>query len=401
MYFTKKDDKIKVIFYLLKNSSMLNLIRNFLKPKYQSLNYIEIDKKNILYNLSFLQKQQQKAEIFPVIKSNAYWHGIKEMCFILNKTDIKTIVVDSFPEYQIVHKHSNKNILVLGEQSSTVYKYFDFKRTEFCIYNIETLKMLSKFKKNIKIHLFANTWMNREGIKNMKEFLRKSKRYLSYVQIIGFCSHLASADVESDMNQKQQLKFFQDLDILNENKFFPKWVHLGNSAWTFILKDVRLTAFRNGIAMFGYNVFEKNHPKYKVANKLKPALSIFSKINSIQELKKGDIVAYNETFIAKQSTKVASIPFWYFEWLNRLLSNKWCFYDKQGNSLPIAWRVCMNISCVEIKKLKLKVGDIIEIVSSDKRRKNSINKIAEITGTIPYEILVGFNSWIRKVINNG
>ena len=129
-------------------------------------------------------------------------------------------------------------------------------------------------------------------------------------------------------------------------------------------------------------------------------MGVYSKVNSIQDLEKWDTVAYSETFIAKQKTRIASIPFGYFEWLNRFLSNKWCFYDEHWNILPIAWRVCMNITCVEIKKLKLKVGDIIEIISTDRRKKNSIQKIAEMTWTIPYEILVWLNSGIRKVVDS-
>ncbi|MBO4516865.1 alanine racemase [bacterium] len=51
--------------------------------------------------------------MFPVLKSNAYGHGLELVTKILNKTDAPYLVVDSFPEYQIVKKYSNKNILLL------------------------------------------------------------------------------------------------------------------------------------------------------------------------------------------------------------------------------------------------------------------------------------------------
>ncbi len=77
------------------------------------MNVISIHKKAILSNYDFLQTLQPHAEIFPVLKSNAYGHGLKQMVKILRKTDAPYLVVDSFPEYQIVKKYSNKQILLL------------------------------------------------------------------------------------------------------------------------------------------------------------------------------------------------------------------------------------------------------------------------------------------------
>lgn len=81
---------------------MINYLRQFLKPKYETLNIIEIEAKKIIANFNYLKKRQGSAEIFPVLKSNAYGHGLKEMCLIINKTSAPMVAVDSFPEAQIV-----------------------------------------------------------------------------------------------------------------------------------------------------------------------------------------------------------------------------------------------------------------------------------------------------------
>ncbi|HCB51743.1 TPA: hypothetical protein DEP21_04215 [Patescibacteria group bacterium] len=80
--------------------------------------------------------------MFPVLKSNAYGHGIKEMTKILSRFDTPYLVVDSFPEYQIVKKYSDKNILIIGETLPDNYSKFDLKRTTFAVYNIDTIKAL-------------------------------------------------------------------------------------------------------------------------------------------------------------------------------------------------------------------------------------------------------------------
>ena len=77
------------------------------------MNVITIEKKTIFRNLEMLQKLQPNGELFPVLKSNAYGHGLKQMVKILRRADVPYLAVDSFPEYQIAKKYSNKDILLL------------------------------------------------------------------------------------------------------------------------------------------------------------------------------------------------------------------------------------------------------------------------------------------------
>jgi alanine racemase len=77
------------------------------------MNVISIDKKTIFRNYDILHKLHPHDAIFPILKSNAYGHGLKQMVKILRKTDAPFFAVDSFPEYQIVKKFSNKDILLL------------------------------------------------------------------------------------------------------------------------------------------------------------------------------------------------------------------------------------------------------------------------------------------------
>ena len=125
---------------------MWNWIKNIFKPRVEPMNKIYIHAKNILHNYDYLWSLQPWAAMFPVLKSNAYWHGLELITKILNKTDAPYLVVDSFPEYQIVKKYSNKNILLLWETLKRNYRKFNYSRTTFCVYNIETINYLAKKK---------------------------------------------------------------------------------------------------------------------------------------------------------------------------------------------------------------------------------------------------------------
>ena len=156
---------------------MFSFIKDWFKPNIEPMNHIYISKSNILYNYKYLQSLKPNADLFPVIKSNAYGHGIDQILQIYKWLPIKYIVVDSFPEYNIVMRHSKFNVLLLWETLPVNYEKFNFKRTAFCVYNLETLQVLAKLNKKLKIHLFLNTGMNREWVDadllpNALEFLK-------------------------------------------------------------------------------------------------------------------------------------------------------------------------------------------------------------------------------------
>lgn len=378
---------------------MINKLKQLFKPKYRTLNILEIKKQSILDNYKLLQDNQPQAAIFPVLKSNAYGHGLKEICTILNGSAAPFVVVDSFPEAQIAHRYFKKKILILGEMPAKVYSYCDFKRSEFCIYNRESLEALARLGQ-AKVHLFINSGMNREGIKDIKKFLEDNKDLLSKVEVSGFCSHLAASEASDGTTEKQLEKFLSDLEILKSEGYNPRWVHLGNSAAIFSLHNEKLTAFRSGLSLYGYNPFAEDSVDFK-ADGLEPALRLSSTVVSIQDLDAGDKVSYNGIYQAGSKGKVAVIPFGYYEGLDRGLSNMASLvWEEAGKRhyLKIAGKICMNLCCLEINDLNVKIGDRIEIVSWNKEDLNSLENLAKISGRITYELLVRFQANIRRII---
>ena len=387
---------------------MIDFLRKMRKAKYQTLNNLEIIEENILHNINFLYSLQKQAEMFPVLKSNAYGHGLKELCQILNKSQVKMVAVDSYPEAQIVYKYFKGKVLFLNEMPLKVYRYTKKKRSEFVVYNLETLKYLSRYRKKAKIHLFLNTGMNREGISDLKIFLEKGLKYLNKVDITGFCSHLAEANsLDSSMNIEQEKRFMQGLDLLREYKIFPKWLHLGASAAVFTLDNKNLSAFRPGLALYGYSPFPEDHNFSALAQKeLKPALRIYSQVISVQKIRTGDRVSYADTFRAKNDFDLAVIPFGYFEGLNRRLSNKAKFFlesqkkNQESLWLPLRGLVCMNMTCLDagLGKTDHLLGAKIQLISDLKDRENSLENLAKLSEMSPYEFLVKINHSIHRKI---
>ena len=260
---------------------MLSRIKTLFKPKLKTLNTIFISKAKILNNLEQLKTLQPKSAFFPVLKSNAYGYGILPMLEILKGQDFPYLAVDSFPEYQLIHKQSQFKTLIIGETHAENYRHFDHKRTAFAIYNLSTLQELANLKRPISIHLFLNTGMNREGIQiehlgAFLAFLKEKKQ----INLEGVMSHLHSADTDKESIKTQIAQFKTMTAIIEKNGFSPKRKHLGASAGLGIIQDDFFTAWRPGIALYGYAPSENRAENIK----LQPALRLESTIISLQSL---------------------------------------------------------------------------------------------------------------------
>ncbi len=383
----------------------IDVLKNLRKAKYPTLNRLEIVSHNLLSNLEFLKKVNTNIEIIPVLKANAYGHGLREVAKILNNTNTKRVAVDSFPESQIVNRYFKGKVLLIGEMSNESYAYLSFKNTEIVVYNLETLKNLANFGKKINIHLFYNSGMNREGIKDIRKFIDEAREYLNKVNVLGFCSHLASAEDDEKLNKCQSDNFFQALRFLNQAGFKPKIIHLGNSAGLFTLKDESLNACRVGLSFYGYHNFKQNSPYYDLLkNNLKPAIRVISQVVSVYQLKASEIVSYNSSYITtKNDTQVITIPFGYCEGLSfSLLNSNFKAQVIKGDQMvnvELIGRVSMNLSSWRVlDEIKIKPGDEVLIVSDDGNGDNNMKSLASKSQTIIYESLVRFKENIRRVV---
>lgn len=122
--------------------SLFQYLKNLYKPNITPMNVIVLSRSALLSNYRVLQSLHPGDEIFPVLKSNAYGHGIKEIASILKEVSPAYICVDSFPEYQIVRDVARCRSLIFGETLVENYHAFDPRWATLAVSNIETLKVL-------------------------------------------------------------------------------------------------------------------------------------------------------------------------------------------------------------------------------------------------------------------
>lgn len=371
-----------------------------LERGFETLNLIFIDAEKILFNYDFFVNKFSHHEIWPVIKANAYGHGLEVITEILKNRKPTYLVADSYFEALKIWKiNPHQKVLLIGAVLPENFHEIDLSKTTLTIYNLESLIALSKLNKPVKIHLKVNTGMNRQGLEldQISEFYNVLKQFPE-IELEGVMSHLADADnPDLSYTKLQEKKFAQALDIIESHSLQPKYVHLDATAGSVVTNKKLSNAIRLGIGLYGYNPLPSDHPKYAQLKRLKPALSFSTKIINVIKLKKGEKVSYNGTFIAKKETTIGILPVGYFDFYDRKLSGQAEVFFKE-KSYPIVGKICMNMCIVDFGHTPISLYNEVEVISSQPAKPNSIANLSRLANTIDYETLVKINQSTRRKI---
>ena len=333
--------------------------------------------------------------VCPVLKSNAYGHGLTEIAKIFEKEDPEFLIVDSLYEaYALKKAKIAAPILILG------YTFHENLKAglpfHFTASDLGTLRALAKLK--LPIHVEIDTGMARTGftldeLETQIEEIKTASQNGALPNIVGIFTHFADADnPETDEYTKSQCqKFTRALQTFKSAGFAPKWVHASNSAGALKAQVPELNMARVGTSLYGLNPLQANDPRFQKLAGLQPVMEVSSTIIAIKTLKRGDKASYNCTFEAPHDMRVGIIPFGYYEGLPRSLSNK----------APFLGRICMNHALIDLSDPEfadLKPGDPFVVYSRDKSSSLSFHKMAKKAGTITYELTTKIAESMRRKI---
>ncbi|MCK4244142.1 MAG: alanine racemase [Candidatus Omnitrophica bacterium] len=355
--------------------------------------WIEVNLGAIKYNLEQIRKKIGKNKILACIKADSYSHGATIVANAIKKK-VEFFGVATIKEaIELRVAGIKKPILILGtvlpEEAFAVIK----NNLSATVCTISLAKALSKEakkrKKIAKIHIKVDTGMGRIGIKPEEaiEFIKKVKAS-SNLFLEGLFSHFPVADTDISFSQKQ-IKIFKDLTAKLKGRGieFP-FYHLANSAAILNLKNSYFNLVRPGITLCGI------YPSLKIKKtvKLKPALSLKSRVVFIKEIGKGGSVSYGRTYRAKKRRTVATLPIGYADGVDRKLSNKGAVL-LSGKRCAIIGAICMDQLMVDASDIKnLKIGDEAVLIGRQKEERISVEEIAETINTVPQEIVSRLSS---------
>lgn len=319
-----------------------------------------------------------------VIKDNAYGHGLIETARQL-KEDTDMFCVARLSEAKRLRKKGIHTPILVFEipPRGSESDYIKYKLTA----TIGNLEVIRRLNPETWCHINLDTGMNRLGIKPYQiDKLKEAIVHRSDLNIKGIYTHFANADYPDHPMTGQQLGLFRKM----RNQFPQEWMaHTANSGALLYhrKKEIYFDAVRPGLALYGFCPGKSYVPGLDQVIKLKSSLV------NVKKIKKGEAVGYGSTFKAREDGYIGIIPVGYGDGLPRILSNK-IEVRIGGNYYPQVGTISMDYCTVWLGTYQAEEGEDVYLLDDDARI--DVQKWADISDTIPYEICTGLSPELRR-----
>ncbi|MEM5948748.1 alanine racemase [Spirochaetia bacterium 38H-sp] len=362
--------------------------------------YAYIHLKNLSHNLARINAIAQGRKILPAVKANAYGHGAVEIAKHLEKQGISSLAVATLEEAMELRESGLKSdIVILGlmcpSDAAVAVK------NDFCLFcsDIGYIKMLENSAKKIgqpaRINLEIDTGMGRTGCMpeeafSIAEYIDKSP----YLMMYGISTHFPVSELaDDDFTASQIASFYKTVELIKKRGIDTGYLHLANSGAIINYPDSLADMIRPGISLYGYV------PDTSLSNKvsLKPVMELLSKVIFIKRVKKGSTISYGRRWQAPCDTLIATVGAGYADGYCRLLSGKAKVRIKD-RLYPVVGTICMDQFMIDLgpaSDVKL-YDDVVLFGPSGPDAQD----LAELIGTIPYEITCAVSSRVKRVYIN-
>lgn len=368
-----------------------------------STSVIEISKKALQENLNFLRSEVgPNIRISSVVKGNAYGHGIKQFVPIAHENGIDHFSVFSADEaYEIFSTCEGEfDIMIMGAVEGEALEWAIVNDIEFFVFDekrlLESIELAKKYSKKAKIHIEAETGMNRTGfnvqqIKIIKKILSDNHEYLDFK---GLCTHFAGA--ESIANylriQKQHKTYNRVAKFFHESGFNNFKRHTACSAATMMYPQARMDMVRIGIMQYGFWPSPETFIKFLGEehgrkDPLKRVMSWKSYVISTKDINTGEFIGYGTSYLAKSEMKVAVVPVGYGHGYSRTLSNQGRVLIR-GHRVGVVGIINMNMLLADISEIpETEKGDEVVLIGEQGDLSISVASFSEFSDQLNYEML--------------
>ena len=349
---------------------------------------VEIDLKSLDFNLKKLKNKINFSKFFPVVKADAYGHGVKEISqFLKNKVD--GFCVATSEEALNLRMFSKKPILDLeGPYDLEDMKSLIENDIQFVIHSERQLSFFQKIKKldtRYPIWLKFDSGMNRLGFPihdASKIFQKVAKKTNRIVLMSHFFSFRGNSKQLKKFKELQESCFSNKVSIKNS---------LSNSGGRINYPTSQKDIVRPGICLYGSssNLVNKNI-------KLKPVMTLKSKFISIKEIEKGEKVGYEGTWEAKKKSTIGILPIGYGDGYPINLSNcgKVCINE---NLAPVIGNVSMDMVAIDLSKIS-KISYKDEAILWGKG--HDIDTVAKYADNSSYSLMTGLTKRVKRIYLN-
>lgn len=355
-------------------------------------------------NFRAIQRHVAPARIMPILKANAYGHGLVRVAQHLEGLGADYFGVAFLEEGLLLREAGVRTPIlvlggILGNQAPLFLKY-DLTLTAS---SIEKLSQINDAARQLgvraRVHLKIDTGMERIGVHYYNaDTLLEAALAAEHCLVEGLFSHFANADTADLQSARIQLERFQRVLAFYERRGLarPPLCHIANSGGILQLPESHLDMVRPGILLYGV------YPSAEVAPSVavQPALSWKSRVVYFKVVQPGDPVSYGWTWRPERMVRLVTVPVGYGDGYFRRLSNR-ARVIIRGKSYPVVGQVCMDQMMVNIAWETAYNGDEVILLGESDGASITCQELACWADTIPYEVLTNINTRVPRVYIGG
>ena len=336
--------------------------------------------------------------VMPVVKADAYGHGAGVVGRRLESRGAPMLAV-AYPEEGVALREAGVAvpIVVLAGFSAGQVGLLRERRLTPVVATPGNLGLVTSAARaawsGVEVHLKVDTGMTRLGLSPADAETAALRLADAGVSVVGLMTHLASADEERDVTERQLDRFDAALAALERRGVRPRWIHAANSGGLAFLRSTHTLA-RPGLIVYGVRPRPLS-PEIDV----RPVLSVSAAISLLRDVAPRTPVSYGGRFVTSRPSRIAVVPIGYADGVPRTRAMaETGVLRAAGRSLPVAGTVCMDLTMLDATEAPdVKEGDEACLLGD----APDAWELADRKGTNAWEILTSLGSRLPRVYVEG
>lgn len=358
---------------------------------------------NLAFNFNSVKRFiGDRTRYLAVVKADAYGHGAVECSLRLEPEGVDWFAVATLEEaVELRHAGVSRPILCLGGFWPGQEDCGIALGVSPVVFDLDAAERIGRaaVSKSVeaKIHVKVDTGMGRVGVPfpEVAAFVDRLV-VIPGIEVQGVMTHFAVADdlAASDFTNLQIERLNEAVALFRSRGIEPELVDLANSPGAIAHPSSRGNLVRLGGVLYGLG--RDVLPAEIEKPRLKPVLSLHSRIAQVKNVPASFSIGYGRTFTTDRPSIIGTIPIGYRDGYARSLSNR-AQVIVNGKFAPVVGRVSMDWITVDLTDVRgAIVGSDVTLIGTDGEATVLAEDLAAIAGTISYEITCGISSRVAR-----
>lgn len=380
---------------LLKGARIFNFERiAALLEETRHITRLEINLNALIHNFNYFKSLvPPETKLMVMVKALSYGSGMHEIAQLMQYHKADYLAVAFIDEGVALRQAGITIPIMVMSPEEQGFRSMVQHKLEPEIYSWPFLRKIIGWMQveglsHYPVHIKIDTGMHRLGF--APEDANELASFLSQqntIRVVSVFSHLAgSEDPGLDEFTRWQINTFKlAAENLQSKLPYPVMRHILNSSGIERFPDACFEMVRLGIGLYGISAV---HPE-----KLQQISMFKSVVSQIRNIRAGETVGYNRRGKVECDSTIAVIPVGYADGLDRRLGNGTGQFWINGYFVPVIGNICMDMCMIDVTGIPTAEGDEVILFGGPV----PVTTMAKKINTIPYEILTGISSRVKRV----